>query len=276
MSVVINNLRYGNLSFGRVSAETVASPRGLMIRSASINMPNLQMNGSGEWVKNPKSNITYFKGTAKSNNLSLLLTSWGFDMHNIVMGNGNFDFNLNWPSVPFAPSMDNLNGTASINLGQGRIVEVSQSSDAKMDLGRMLNLFSLQSIPRRLSLDFSDVFQKGYSFDSLKGDLKFNDGDLYTSNTAFDGPIARVGISGRIGLAEKDYDLTLNVTPYVTSSIPVAATLLTGQPVIGLAALVVNKFITPAVSNVTTYYYSVRGPWSNPSWDSISVSKKKQ
>jgi uncharacterized protein (TIGR02099 family) len=275
IALTVNDLRYGNLAFGRINVKTSPSPQGLMIRSLSMNSNYLQLNGSGEWTNINNRNKTVFKGQAKSRNVSQLLVSWGFDMHNIEMNNGQFDMNLNWPSVPFAPSLDSMNGNARLELGQGRIVEISQSSNAKMDLGRMLNIFSLQTIPRRLSFDFSDVFQKGYSFDSLKGDLNFNDGDIYTTNTAFDGPVARVGITGRIGLAEKDYDLTLSVTPYVTSSIPVAATLLTGQPVIGIAALVVNKMITPAVSNVTTYYYSVRGPWSNPSWENISVSKKK-
>lgn len=274
MMLTINDLRYGNLAFGRINVSTSPTPQGLVIHSLNMNSNYLQMNGSGEWTNINNRHKTIFKGQAKSKNVSRLLSSWGFDMSNIEMGSGQFDMSFNWPAVPFAPSLDSINGNARLELGQGRIVDLGQSSNAKMDLGRMLNIFSLQTIPRRLSFDFSDVFQKGYSFDSLKGDLNFNDGDIYTSNTAFDGPVARVGISGRIGLAEKDYDLTLSVTPYVTSSLPVAATLLTGQPVIGIAALVVNKMITPAVSNVTTYHYSVRGPWSNPSWETISVSKK--
>lgn len=169
-----------------------------------------------------------------------------------------------------------MNGQASLDLGEGRIVEVGQTSGAKMDLGRMLSIFSLQTIPRRLNFDFSDVFQKGYSFDSLRGDFKFTNGDAYTNNTHFEGPVAKVDIYGRIGLAKKDYDFTLSVTPYVTSSIPVAATLITGQPVIGIAAWAVDKVISSGVTKATTYYYAVSGTWSNPIWKSVTTPKSNQ
>ena len=163
-----------------------------------------------------------------------------------------------------------MNGEAALSVGKGRIVDIGAENGAKMGLGRMLSLFSLQTIPRRLSLDFSDVFQKGYSFDSVKGDFKMDDGNISTNNMKFDGPVAAIGINGRIGLNQHDYDLVLSVTPYVTSSIPVAATLLTGNPLIGLGALAVNTVVGSQVSRVTTHYYNVTGPWNNPAWKTVS------
>src|SRR5690606_7541496 len=99
-----------------------------------------------------------------------------------ISSTGSVEFNLDWASPPSALALNTLSGDASLNMGKGRIVEVNQSSNAKMDLGRLLNLFSLQSIPRRLSFDFSDVFQKGYSFDSLRGDFTFKRGNAITNN----------------------------------------------------------------------------------------------
>ncbi len=78
-------------------------------------------------------------------------------------------------------------------------MDIGETNGTKMDIGKMLSIFSLQTIPRRLSLDFSDVFQKGYSFDSIKGDFNFNNGDMHTNNLRFDGPVAKVAIQGRIG-----------------------------------------------------------------------------
>jgi len=159
-----------------------------------------------------------------------------------------------------------MSGSLSLKIGKGQIIEVKETSGAKMDLGRMLSIFSLQTIPRRLSLDFSDLFQSGYSFDTFQGEFSFRDGDLYTSNTRFEGPVARIAINGSIGLVDKSYDLMLSVTPHVTASIPVAATLLTANPVVGVAAFAANKVLGSAISKATTYNYSVRGPWSNPTW----------
>ena len=264
-----NSITYGKSSLGNVSFNTSPSANGLVIQSFAVRSSNMNMQASGDWIQSAKGDATRLHGKASSMNVSAFLNDLGFNVHNFVSSNGNLDFDLNWSSSPLSLSLDTMNGQASLDMGKGRIVEVSQASDAKMDFGRMLNLFSLQSIPRRLSLDFSDVFMKGYSFDTLKADFKFTRGDASTSNMRFDGTLARVEIRGKIGLARKDFDLILSVTPYVTSSIPVAATLITGQPVIGLAAWAVNKMISGEVSKVATYYYSVTGSWVDPVWNTI-------
>jgi uncharacterized protein YhdP len=70
----------------------------------------------------------------------------------------------------------------------------------------VFGLLSLQTLPRRLTLDFSDVFKKGLTFDRIKGSFLLERGDAYTTNLYLDGPAARIDISGRTGLAVNDYD----------------------------------------------------------------------
>jgi uncharacterized protein YhdP len=106
----------------------------------------------------------------------------------------------------------------------------------------------------------------------VRGDFNFQTGSIFTNNLRFEGPVAGVGIKGRIGLVSKDFDFILSVTPYVTSSVPVAATFLAG-PWWGLAALAVNTIVTK-VSTFTTYTYRVSGPWDNPVWQSTSATTR--
>ena len=269
-----NHVNYNHMEVGNVSFKTSHAATGLSIDSLKIMSPFILLQASGSWLNVNKRYQTHLQGEATSQHVSHLLTSLGFDARNFVADKGKFNFKLNWRGAPFAPHIGSMNGHAALLLGKGRIVDIGKESNAKMDLGRMLNIFSLQTIPRRLSFDFSDVFQKGYSFDYLRGDLSVESGDIYTDNTKFDGPVARVEIVGRIGLVEQDYDLSLSVTPYVTSSIPVAATLFTLNPVVGLAALGVNTVISPAVSKATTHHYKVTGSWSEPVWASVNGKKK--
>lgn len=265
---------YSNANLSNVSFNTIPSANGMVIQAFSIKSANLNLQGSGDWVQSGANHATRLHGKANSNNVSKLLSSLGVDAHNFVADRGDFTFDLNWSAAPSALSLVSLSGSASVEIGKGRIVGLSQENDAKMDLGRMLNLFSLQSIPRRLSLDFSDVFSKGYAFDSVKADFKFDRGNANTTNMRFEGPLAKVEIRGKIGLAAKDFDIILSITPYVTSSIPVAATLITGQPVIGVAAWAVNKMIGGEVNKVATYYYAVTGSWLNPGWKAIPAPRR--
>lgn len=275
MTFNANNVSYNDIPLGQVNFKTIPNGNGLIIRSLNINSPRMNLEATGDWSQSGKTYFTRLQGRAESNKVSSLLNSFGLDVHNFVASKGKLTFNLNWKGVPFAPSLSGLSGRASIDLGPGRIVDIGQENGAKMDLGRMLSIFSLQTIPRRLSFDFSDVFQKGYSFDSIRGDFSFQNGDANTTNLRFDGPVARVGINGRIGLRAKDYNFTLSVTPYVTSTLPVAATIF-GGPIIGAAALAVNTVLGSQISKaVATYYYVVTGPWDNPSWKSVNSGKRQ-
>jgi uncharacterized protein (TIGR02099 family) len=271
ISMAANNVRFNDIPVGNIVFNAIPAPYGLSIQALHITSPYIDLRATGEWRQSGSNYITHLQGGATSAKVSELLNSFGLDVKNFVSSNGSLNFNLAWPDALYAPSLATMNGRASLVLGAGRIVDIGDNG-AKMDIGRMLSIFSLQTIPRRLALDFSDVFQKGYSFDSLRGDYKIDNGELSTNNMRFDGPVAKVGIDGKIGLKNKNYNFILSVTAHVTSSIPVAATLLTGNPLIGLGALAVNTVIGSKVSGVTTVYYAVTGPWNHPVWKSISRS----
>ena len=249
-----NSVSVNGLPLGQVNFKTIPRQNGLSIQSLTISSPRVDFHANGDWTQTSNRYLTHLQGVANSPNVSNLLNSFGFDVHNFISSSGKLTFDLSWQAAPYAPALSSLNGNATLAMKQGRIADVGEANGAKMDLGRFLSIFSLQTIPRRLSFDFSDIFQKGYSFDSLRGNFNLQHGNAFTTNTTFEGPVARVMISGRIGLATKDADFTLSVTPLVTSSIPVAATLITMNPLVGLAAFGVNTVLNAGVNQAATYY----------------------
>ncbi|OGT37052.1 MAG: TIGR02099 family protein [Gammaproteobacteria bacterium RIFCSPHIGHO2_12_FULL_38_14] len=268
-----NDIDKDGIPLGEVNFKTVPTLSGLSIQRFNILSPNMSLVAKGSWTN---ANVTHIEGEVTSSQITNLLNSFGLNARNFIVNKGKLDFNLNWHDSPFSPELASMSGSASLNLGPGRIVDIGQASERKLDIGRMLSIFSLQTIPRRLMFDFSDIFQKGYSFDFIRGDFTINRGNAYTNNLRFDGPVAGVSIKGRIGLKNKDYDFLLGITPYVTSSVPVVATLVTGgNPIVGIAAFGVGKLLGSQVSKVATYQYAVRGPWNNPSWTSLSTPQKK-
>ncbi|OGT46299.1 MAG: TIGR02099 family protein [Gammaproteobacteria bacterium RIFCSPHIGHO2_12_FULL_41_20] len=269
ISLASNDVRYGSSQLGHVELTTVPSRNGLSIKTLRVSSPYLRLQASGSWQSTAGRMVSVLAGNMRSSRVSKLLQQWGMDTQNIILDKGEINFDFHWPGAPYDLAMSRLSGNVTLHLGKGRILE-SETSSAQMGIGRMLSLFSLQTIPRRLTFDFSDLFEKGYSFDSMRGDFILRNGDALTNDALFDGPVARIRVAGRIGLQRKDYDMKLEVTPYVTSSIPVAATLLTGQPAIGVAAWIVNKVIGSQVSKVASHNYIVTGSWANPEWRSAS------
>lgn len=274
ISLIANDVKFDDMLLGKIIFKATPSNNGLKIQNLQITSTQLDLRATGDWTQNGNTSMTHLLGSASTQNTSALLNGFGLDVRNFISSNGKLNYDLTWRDAAFAPTLASMNGNASLSLGQGRIVDIGDQGGVKMDIGRMLSIFSLQTIPRRLTLDFSDVFEKGYSFDSVRGDFTVQNGDVYTKNMRIDGPVAQVGINGRIGLKNKDYDFILDVTAHVTSSIPVAVTLLT-NPLIGLGALAINTVIGSKVSSVTTNYYAVTGPWNNPKWTSIKSSQRK-
>lgn len=272
LSLSARSVTYNDMSLGAITFKATPVTNGLNIQKLQITSPLMNLQATGDWTQSGKNIKTRLQGNLSSSHVSRLLNHFGLNAHNFIANTGNLNFDLNWNDAPYAASLPNLSGTASLNLDAGRIVDIGDQAGAKMGIGRMLSIFSLQTIPRRLSLDFSDIFAKGYSFDSLRGDFSIQNGDVYTRNMRFDGPVAQVKINGRIGLSDKDFDFVLTIVAHVTSSIPVAATLLTGNPLIGLGALAVNSVIG---SKVSTIYYAVTGTWDNPVWKPIDSGKNK-
>lgn len=269
-----DNVSYNEIPLGKVIVKTSTLADRLLIRSLRIVSPHLDLQAVGDWTQDNNEYQTHLQGDASSKNVNELLRSFNIDAHNVIASDGEAHFRLSWHDIPFSPTQSNIKGRLSLKLGPGRIVDIGQASEMKMDLGRMLNIFSLQSIPRRFALDFSDIFQKGYSFDSIRGDFNIRNGNIYTNNSNISGTVAGVSINGRIGFEDKDYDLTLTVVPHVTSSIPIAATIITLNPLIGVAAWAVDKVTNPLVNKATSYSYVIKGPWNSPNWEAVNVARR--
>ncbi len=133
---------------------------------------------------------------------------------------------------------------------------------------------SVAALPRRLSLDFSDVTDKGLSFDTIHGDFELREGNAYTSNLLLSGPAAEIGIAGRTGLGAHDYDQTAVVTGNLGSSLP-AAGLLAGGPAVGAALLLFSQIFKEPLKGITRGYYRITGSWDKPVVERVDSAEVK-
>ncbi|MDH5436050.1 MAG: TIGR02099 family protein, partial [Gammaproteobacteria bacterium] len=177
----------------------------------------------------------------------------------------NLDLDVKWAGSPYDWSLQKVEGKIHIDLDEGRIRDVDPGK-----AGRIFGLLSLRAIPRRLSLDFSDLFKKGFTFDSIRGEFSIDKGNAYTNNLVVKSPAGLIVIAGRIGLADEDYDQTLTYTPTLSGSFAVAGAV-AGGPLGAAIAVLTEKLFRKQISKVSNYQYSVVGPWKNPVIKPIEV-----
>lgn len=261
-----NDIRYQDKRLGRVSFDISPVKDGVAIESLHLDSDLFNLTASGEWLSQNKKAETHVDGKLTTKNVAELLSHWGSPTVNPEGSGGTVLFDLSWQDALYSPVLSDMVGKVDLSLSAGRIVNLDQATNAKMGIGRILNLLSLDSISRALTFDFSKLTEKGYSFDSVKGHFVLKNGNAFTDDVRMEGSIARIEMSGRLGLAAKDYDIKLSVTPFVTGSIPLVAAAIAVNPIVGIAAWAVEKIAGKAVSSVTTHTYEVKGTWDKPIW----------
>ena len=151
-------------------------------------------------------------------------------------------------------------------------VDASKGQFKKLEpgVGRLLGVLSLQSLPRRITLDFRDIFSDGFAFDSITGSAQINRGLMKTEELNIRGPAARVLLAGQVNLIEETQDLTVRVQPAVGESIAVGAMIV--NPVVGAVAWAAQKVLGDPLDRAFAFEYAVSGPWSDPKVERISHS----
>ena len=150
-----------------------------------------------------------------------------------------------------------LGGSIHLKLQDGQIKEIQPGA------GRLFGLLSINALPRRALLNFSDVFGKGFGYDSIEGDFLLQQGDAYTKNLAVNGPAASIHLVGRTGLAKHDFDQALIVDPSVGSSLPIVGALAAGVGVGAVVFLLTEIFKKP-LTQAGEARYHLTGTWDNP------------
>lgn len=264
VQLTFDQLIYAKQSLGKVRLDLTPIKDGVHIKTLKIASNNLHANMMGDWREDQHGHQhTAIEGKLSWQNLGLFLHQWDWT-DALAEGVGGAGVALDWPASPQNFSMAKSTGNVNLDLSSGRVLKIGNNAQSELGLGRVLNLLSLQSLPRRLFFNFGDLSKKGFVFDHLKGSFHVKGGVLTTQSISCDGPVASVSMKGRIGLANKTYDVDLTVVPHVTESLPFLATI-TGGPVIGAVTWVVNKlFVSPVVGKAAMVHYHITGPWKQP------------
>lgn len=260
LNIKSEDFQYGDWHFGKINL--IAKPEGkdFQIKQLLLSSPELSLDLQGNWksLKTGKYSSEVF-GEAKTENLSKLFKKWKIKS-NLVGTTGYARFHLDWIGAIYDPLFQQMEGDISFRLGNGQVIKLDKETVAKLNLGFILSSLSLH---RLISMDFYNLTHEGYTFDKVKGNLSLKKGHITTHNTYFDGSIAKIDVKGDIDIVKKILDLNLVIKPYITSSLPIVATL-TGGPVAGGVAWVADKVFGKEISKLTTYHYNINGDWDNP------------
>ncbi|AOV17546.1 TIGR02099 family protein [Acidihalobacter aeolianus] len=243
-----------------VSLRTTPTRDGMQIHLAEVDEPHLRARASGSWLREPGGHtLMQIQLEVDSDDAGKALDALNVQA-GLAGGQGHLSANLSWPGGPGQLAWGVLDGQARLTLKNGRLEQVNPGQT-----GRLLGLLNLAALPQRLSLNFGDVFDKGFAFDDMTSRFQIRDGNIYTQDTHISGPAANMSITGRVGMVARDYDAQVSIVPQVQSTVAIAGAVL-GGPVTGAALFLLDRLlgIGKQINKAAEFRYHVTGPWDAP------------
>lgn len=256
MNLVVDDLVLDAKALGRLEVRARNQGGTWLLERLDLNNPDARLSGTGQWARGqrPRTQLAF---DLKVNNIGGLLTRLGYE-DAIRDGQAALVGNLRWSGPLTALDYPSLAGEMTMHAEKG------QFNKLEPGVGRLLGLLSLQSLPRRLTLDFRDLFSAGLAFDRVDSQLKVDKGIMRTvDGLTMKGPAVDVRIDGETDLAAETQDLQVLVRPEVGSLAAVGTAALV-NPVAGAAALIANTVLKGPLNQLFSYRYHVTGRWADP------------
>ncbi|MFQ2152538.1 YhdP family protein [Aeromonas sanarellii] len=248
--------RFGELPLGEVKGELVPGANRLDLKGLEMRLAGSTLRGGAEWLSRAGQMQTRARLHLDTPNSELLLKRLGFTSP-IGDAPGKLALDLNWRDTPYRLSLPTLAGSADYQLEGGTLREVNDKG------ARLLSLLSLDSLLRKLRLDFRDVFDKGFYFESMSASAKVSQGVVENKDFYMKGAAGNLRGEGIADLVRWQLDYDLSFSPNLGGTLPVVAAF-SLTPITGLYVLALSKLLEPVVDVVTRIDFRVSGPLDDP------------
>lgn len=263
-----NDLDLGQLDLQAIQAGTAAAPAWRMDQ-LRLTTPEARLQASGSRTFPPATDPAGVGQTRLQ--LELTVNNAGTLLERLAQpgvmagGAGSVTGELAWPGSPLDFRVVGLTGHLQLDLANGRFVQMEPGA------GRLFGILSLQALPRRLMLDFTDVFRSGWAFDRAQAHARLNRGILSTDDLQIQGVGAAVAIQGQTDVKAQTMDLQLRVEPRIDAgAAALAATAI--NPALGAAAFIAQLALQKPIARAAARTFRVRGTWSEPEVDPMQAS----
>ncbi|MFP5461812.1 MAG: YhdP family protein, partial [Gammaproteobacteria bacterium] len=255
---VLFDRRLGSLSLRATNSPGAARPAWTLER-LRIEHPAAAFSATGGWAP-----VGFGRGRATRLDFELDLKDSGrllalFGIEDAVRGGaGRIAGDLHWSGSPLALDYATLGGSMALAVGKGQFLKTDPG------IAKLIGVLNLQSLPRRLALDFRDVFAEGFAFDEISGGVGISAGVARTEDLVMRGVQARVNIHGSADLEEETQALEVEVRPELNAGLASLAYGAMVNPVIGLGSFVAQMALRAPIQQIFSYEYEITGPWADP------------
>ncbi|MCD9031496.1 TIGR02099 family protein [Luteimonas sp. Y-2-2-4F] len=267
LRVDVADLRVGTVQLGQARLRTRPAADGLRIEQLQASGPDQRIDVTGDWSGRGAAQRTRIDANVRSEDYGALLAGLGQGVR-LRGGDGEIRLEAAWPGSPAGFRVDALDGRLSLLVKEGQLVDVEPGA------GRVLGLLSVAELPRRLTLDFRDFFDKGFAFNRIGGEVRFGGGLARAEHLVIDGPAAEIRIAGSADLRAQAYDQTIDVHPK-SGNLLTAVGAIAGGPLGAAVGAAANAVLRRPLGELGASTYRVTGPWADPKVEVIRAEQSR-
>ena len=262
LDIVADNLVVGDKKLGRL--ELTAANEGLdwRIDRLTLTTPEASLSADGLWRGVAAQQRTSVNLKLEIRDIGKYLARLGYP-GTVQRGSATLQGKLAWAGDPQTIDYPTLAGNLTLSAEKGQFLKIEPG------IGKLLGILSLQALPRRITLDFRDIFSGGFAFDTMSGTATVAKGVLHLQDFVMQGPSAHVAMSGDIDLVQETQALKVRVVPSVGDSLAVAGGLMLANPIAGVASFLAQRLLKDPLGQVFAYEYLVTGSWADPKVEKV-------
>lgn len=240
-------------TLGRLTLSAEQRKDGWYLENLKIVYPDGELRAEGVWQNQTPPFVVNGNLWLQTDDIGSLLSRHG-QKNWVARGKGMVEGDLQWNGKPISIDFPSLSGNLGITAERGQLTKL------KPGIGKLLGIFDLKSLPRRLMLDFDDLLGKGFGFDYLSGRIIFDRGVARLHNMLAIGSSANLTLTGEVDLVSKTQSLNLKSFP----SFGLAT------PVVGIASMIATLSLQNPFARVLSSEYAIKGSWDAPEVIKIS------
>jgi len=260
----VKSFRYLGVELGETRIEAYPTAAGFHFEKVDATADHLNVQATGDWSLGEEGQRSDFEIHMSSESLGDFLHTMDFSS-SMQGGQTLVDFSAWWPGSPAAFALARLNGLIEFSVVDGNLTDASAGG------GRLLGLLSIQALPKRLSLDFRDVFDAGFSFDKATGTFTMENGLATTDDMLLKSSAAKISVSGSTSIVDQQYDQLLTIRPGLGNTLPIIG--LVGGPVGVAAGLALQGLLHEQIGEATKVQYTITGDWDDPVFEAVKVER---
>ncbi|WP_250657295.1 YhdP family protein [Alkalimarinus coralli] len=260
MILHVDDLVVDGVGYGQWSTDLFHQENGLVAKNVRGAVAGTQFQGRLSWLRD-QYDIDTTIVTATVNGADIAALSKALSkQESLTSKQFSSEVSIVWTGGPTDFKLDDLSGRIVVMLEDGTLLDTQSATEAF----KVFGILNAEAIKRRLSLDFSDLYQKGLGYDRIEGVARMDKGTLTLEQPlAMQGPSSAYKFTGSANLKDETLDMDMVVVLPLTKNLPLAALFL-GAPQIGGAVWVIDKLLGEPLSKLTSATYEMTGSWDNP------------